>query len=198
MSTTQDRLAIYVAGPYSSDPVKGVRAAIEAADRIWEAGGVPYVPHLTHLWHLISPKCYDEWIEMGLAWVGRCDALLRLPGPSPGADEEAEHARDIECIPVHYSIGASIAFINEHVEGTLARHLKQCREICEWCNEQWPIHRVLNCDLPTGVHGSTCYSWTHTQAAELTDGTINEFHLCRATLLRREYDRRTIKKGTWQ
>ena len=80
---------IYVAGPYTNgDPVLNVRKAIEAAEQLRELGYVPFIPHLTHLWHLISPHEYEYWIEYDKEWLEKCDALLRLPGISKGADDE--------------------------------------------------------------------------------------------------------------
>jgi nucleoside 2-deoxyribosyltransferase len=95
---------VYVAGPYSkSDQVANVRAAIEAADRLADAGHSPYVPHLTMLWHLVSPKPYDAWIAHDLEWLATCDAVVRIPGDSPGADGEVAEAGRLG-IPVFYSV----------------------------------------------------------------------------------------------
>jgi hypothetical protein len=85
---------VYVAGPYTTgDPVLNVRAAIEAAERLIDAGHTPYVPHLTMLWHLVSPKPYEDWIAHDLEWLAVCDAVLRIPGDSGGADLETSEAR---------------------------------------------------------------------------------------------------------
>ena len=85
---------IYIAGPYSRpDPVVNVRAAIVVADELCAAGFVPFVPHLSHLWHLIAPKEYQTWLAYDLHWLSVCDAVIRLPGESPGADRECESAR---------------------------------------------------------------------------------------------------------
>ena len=35
---------------------------------------------------------YETWMEYDLAWLGACEALLRLPGHSPGADREVRYA----------------------------------------------------------------------------------------------------------
>jgi hypothetical protein len=35
----------------------------------------------------------DSWLSRGLEIVGRCDAVLRLPGESYGADAEVAHAK---------------------------------------------------------------------------------------------------------
>ena len=80
---------IYVAGPYTNDdPVLNVRKAIEAGEQLIALGFVPFIPHLTHLWHLISPHDIEYWYEYDNEWIRKCDALLRLPGESKGADDE--------------------------------------------------------------------------------------------------------------
>lgn len=94
---------VYVAGPYSSDPVLGTRAAIEAADWLAQRGFVPFIPHLTHFWHFLIPHPYEFWLEQDLEWLKKCDALLRLPGESSGADREVTMARTWH-IPVFFDV----------------------------------------------------------------------------------------------
>lgn len=95
---------IYVSGPYSQpDQALNVRAALDAATALMRHGMVPFVPHLTHFWHLVHPADYEDWLAHDLAWVERCDAVLRLPGVSPGADREVAHAQDCR-LPVFFDI----------------------------------------------------------------------------------------------
>ena len=85
---------VYLAGPYShDDPVANTHRTIQVADEL-AAGGrcIPYVPHLTLAWHLVSPKPYGFWIDYDLQVLRRCDAVLRLPGISAGADGEVAEA----------------------------------------------------------------------------------------------------------
>ncbi len=96
---------IYVAGPYSDgDTVAHVQAAVSAADTLLKMELFPYIPHLSHLWHLISPKPYEEWLEIDLHALTKCDALLRLPGKSSGARAEVIFAHE-RGIHVCYSVG---------------------------------------------------------------------------------------------
>jgi hypothetical protein len=62
-----------------------------------------FLPHLFAFWHTIHPHAREEWIELDLAWLARCDALLRVPGESPGADLEVRRAGELG-IPVFGSI----------------------------------------------------------------------------------------------
>ena len=92
---------IYVAGPYSKpDPVINTRNAVLVAKRLVAAGLLPFVPHLSHVWHLVSPQPYRYWLEYDLHWLRVCDGVLRLPGDSPGADEECAEARRLG-LPVY-------------------------------------------------------------------------------------------------
>ena len=94
---------IYIAAPYSSNPEMNVTKALEAADILFERGYIPVIPHLYHQWHNISPKSYDKWMEMGSAMLERCDGVLRLPGESPGADEEVRMAQELDK-PVYFGL----------------------------------------------------------------------------------------------
>jgi hypothetical protein len=42
-------------------------------------------------------------LDYDLNWLAKCDAVLRLPGASSGADREVEYAQKLG-IPVFYSI----------------------------------------------------------------------------------------------
>ena len=95
-------ISVYISGPYSKHMVEGTRNAILAAEELREAGFLPFVPHLSLLWDLVCPSPYDEWITYDLAWLDKCDFLLRLPGDSPGADQEVAHAQKLG-MPIFYS-----------------------------------------------------------------------------------------------
>ena len=91
---------VYVAGPYSrGDVAQNVRNAYNAASRLADAGCAPFVPHHTHFWQLMFPRSYEEWLRLDLAFLSCCDAVLRLPGESAGADGEVDQARRLG-IPV--------------------------------------------------------------------------------------------------
>ena len=88
-------MRIYIAGPYAKgDPVVNIRRMIMTAERIIEAGHVPFVPLLYHLWHLMSPHDYSYWMSLDRAWIEACDMLIWLDGESSGTQEDiaiAEH-----------------------------------------------------------------------------------------------------------
>jgi nucleoside 2-deoxyribosyltransferase len=91
---------VYISGPYSAgNREQNVQRALRAADLVEDRGFVVFVPHLNHFRHLRSPKPYAYWIRSDLAWLEKCDVLIRLPGRSPGADREVRKARQLG-IPV--------------------------------------------------------------------------------------------------
>ena len=97
-------MIIYISGPYSKGDVsENIRRACFAGDEILKKGHTPFVPHLTHLWHLISPKAWDEWMAIDMPLIGMCDALIRLPGESKGADLEVAEANRL-CMIIYYSL----------------------------------------------------------------------------------------------
>jgi len=104
MPNYPDALKVYVAGPYTKgDVVVNTRSAILAADALLEAGHHPYVPHLSHFWHLVAPRPYQDWLDLDLVWLRECDAVVRIPGESSGADMETAEARRLS-IPVFGSV----------------------------------------------------------------------------------------------
>lgn len=91
---------VYIAGPYSKgDVAQNVRTAVIWAEHVKCLGFQVFVPHLCHLWHLISPHSYLFWMDHDLAWLKKCDILLRMPGDSEGADREVAAAKALG-IPV--------------------------------------------------------------------------------------------------
>ena len=84
---------VYLAGPYTKpDPIENTHRIILIADALWNLGVVPVVPHLTLFWHFLRPRTYEEWLRYDLHLMARCDAVLRVPGASHGADGEVSYA----------------------------------------------------------------------------------------------------------
>ena len=98
-------MRIYIAGPYTKgDVAVNVNKAIKAADKLIDKGHLPYVPHLTHLWHIVSPKPYDFWMYLdGTIITYWAEAILRLEGVSLGADNEIDMAKDMH-LTIYYDI----------------------------------------------------------------------------------------------
>ena len=97
-------MKIYIAGPYTKgDVAENVRLAIHEADYVSRLGHVPFIPHLSHFWHMLIPHDYEFWMDQDMQWLMVCDAVLRLPGESNGADREVEKAKELN-MPIFYSV----------------------------------------------------------------------------------------------
>lgn len=97
-------MKIYVAGPYSKgDVAMNVRNALEVADQLVAMGHTPFVPHLTHFWHLVFPHPYEFWLEYDRQFIPDCDALFRMYGESNGANQEVAVAQRLG-LPIYYTI----------------------------------------------------------------------------------------------
>lgn len=85
---------LYLAGPYTRpDPIINTHAALQVATILFERKlYVPHIPHLTLLWHMVTPRPIAFWYDLDEHHLMRCEAFVRLPGESTGADLEAEAA----------------------------------------------------------------------------------------------------------
>ena len=100
------KIRVYVAGPIRLGTVAvNLSQAIQAGDELWREGFAPYIPHANYIWEIMCPKTAQEWLEHDLNWLAVCDAVLRIPGESEGADFEVFWAKDNK-IPVFYGIAA--------------------------------------------------------------------------------------------
>lgn len=94
-------------GPFE----KNLRQAIDAAHILLEYNIAPFVPHLNYVIETVYPKDYELWMLMDFAFIERCDALLRLPGESKGADREVIFAQN-RGVPVFTSMSDLIEWAN--------------------------------------------------------------------------------------
>ena len=101
------RIRVYIAGPISlGDQEENVRHAGDVGKRLLARGFAVMIPQLTHL---IDPdgvygtEGYVRWLESDFSFISVCDAVLRLPGDSRGADAETRFAESLG-IPVFTSI----------------------------------------------------------------------------------------------
>jgi len=102
-----DRPWVYIASPYTKGDVAiNVRSQLVAFDSLMDMGVIPVAPLYSHFQHLFSPRPYQDWIDLDLEIVKRCDACLRLSATcwmadgtqyvqteSSGADGEVEALR---------------------------------------------------------------------------------------------------------
>lgn len=84
---------IYIACPMTNGYwTDNVIACLDAANKLIERGYCPIVPVMTWMWDLYSKKSQREWLEYDFGLIAIADAILRIPGPSPGSDEEVGYA----------------------------------------------------------------------------------------------------------
>lgn len=111
-------MLILIAGPYASgtdgDPAlmaRNLRRLEEAAWPVFQAGHIPMIGEWVALPVLSSagatgpsdPLAAEVMYPTAERLLQHCDAVLRLPGESRGADQDVAMARD-RGIPVYFSI----------------------------------------------------------------------------------------------
>jgi len=103
---------VYVAGPITiPDPIWNTHTAVLVADRLYNSGlCVPLVPHMNLLWHFIVPHDVEYWYKYDLAVMKRCEAVLRLPGESKGAEAEVAQAVAWR-LPVFYDVPTLLEWV---------------------------------------------------------------------------------------
>ena len=94
---------VYIACPCTKGVCENVAKSHDAWDQLFDLGFFPFNPLFTHYQHLRKQRPYQEWTRYDDAWVLRCDAILRLPGESSGADQEVALA-EAHGIPVFHKI----------------------------------------------------------------------------------------------
>lgn len=88
------RLRVYVAGPITSDPMRGVFRGIEAGRRLFQDGLAPFMPHADAFWFL-GEGHWAAYMTYDLEFVAVCEAVYRLSGASKGADKEVAVAQEL-------------------------------------------------------------------------------------------------------
>lgn len=105
--TFNEKPWVYIASPYTyGDTLFNVQRQLEAKKELFEIGVTPIDPLPGS--HLFETQCqpmhYQTWINYTLELESRCDAVLRLPGKSSGADGEVKAAINSFKIPVFYEV----------------------------------------------------------------------------------------------
>lgn len=110
------RPVVYVAGPFRlPEPFVNIRQAIVAGERLEESGVITaWVPHQNAMWDLVHPHDSEFWLDYDICQLSRSDALYRMPGMSPGADDEVTWAEAHE-LPVFYDQSDVIAWAESFI-----------------------------------------------------------------------------------
>lgn len=83
-----EKAMVYVAGPITSNPFGCVRESVPVFLELREMGLVPFMPQWSVLPEMIEKIDYEVWLEHDFDIIRHCQAIVRLPGDSPGADRE--------------------------------------------------------------------------------------------------------------
>lgn len=99
---------VYIAGPYDDSDCLAIREQrVEIAMHWWhvlvDAGFVAFCPHLSHYLKEFKDRPRADFLGQSIAWLDKCDCLLRLPGESPGSDQEVAEMQRL-ARPVFHSI----------------------------------------------------------------------------------------------
>ena len=95
---------VYIAGPVSRGDVHvNVKTACHVWGTLRALGYIGICPHWSAIQQMVDPISYCQWLDYDFELITKCDALLRLDGVSPGADEEVVRARELG-IPVVYTL----------------------------------------------------------------------------------------------
>lgn len=100
-------MRVYVAGPMKlGDHMANIRQGLDAGAALMKAGHSPFIPQLSSFFALVHPNIdYEDWLSYDFHWIEVCDALIRTPGESAGADREVKFAVANK-IPVFLSVPA--------------------------------------------------------------------------------------------
>ena len=103
MAKPKGKPLVYIASPYRlGNKARNVRRQVDAAHRLMRMGYAAWPPLLNHYIDIVHRHGEGEWLEQDMVLLRRCDALLRLPGESRGADLEVSMAGEWG-IPVAHS-----------------------------------------------------------------------------------------------
>jgi len=109
-------MKVFIASPYSGNPEVNTIFQMEIADELLKVGLTPFIPLLVHYMDLKFPQPYDVWLNYTKTWISSCDVLLRVGGPSSGADSEVEEAKRIGK-PVFFDIESLFKYIENGGQG---------------------------------------------------------------------------------
>lgn len=96
---------VYISGPITQGcQFRNIGVAMETFDMLMDTGIYSYCPHWTAFQQIHRPRLHREWLRFDIeAMLPRCNAVLRIEGPSDGADEECRVATRLG-LPIFHTI----------------------------------------------------------------------------------------------
>ena len=116
MSSYDKAMTVFIAGPHTKgDACMNVRAGMDMYHELADLGFAPYCHLLVHFQHIVHPRSYGDWLELGFVWLDRCHCVFRLSGASDGADAEVARAQE-NGMPVFYDIPSLLEWRSENLK----------------------------------------------------------------------------------
>jgi NTP pyrophosphatase (non-canonical NTP hydrolase) len=111
-------MKVYIAGPINSSGlfIENLRRALRVATILKNEGFYPFIPNLFLTWQVYDNMSEHTMLEMDRVWLLSCDAMVRIPGESKGADQEERWATE-----------AGIPVLKWGEDGTCMQYLKAYR-----------------------------------------------------------------------
>lgn len=86
-------VVVFLSGPYSDNPTARTLDAADLQHWLMDKGYIVFCPHTAYHWlDQIRERTYEDWMRQCLAFVQKCDIVVRMPGVSPGSDRECSAA----------------------------------------------------------------------------------------------------------
>lgn len=149
------RKRVYIAGPISQgDLRRNLDQSKIAAKALMRFGLAPLNPMLSCYSAVASDTpqvlhdfTHEEWLEADLPWVETAAAVLRLPGPSKGADAEVQHAA-AKGVPVYQRM---FQLVVDLCPGTV--NFRPAKEADDLIDALWTVPKKseVKRDEPTGT-----------------------------------------------
>jgi len=116
-------MLVYIAGPLSKGPLEmNIRNAVSVGRTLLASDIDPVIPHLYCFMEMMFPlQDYERWLKFDFELIKRCDALLRIPGLSDGADREVSFAVD-RGIPVFFDVETLLLW-KKHIDNSQVQEL---------------------------------------------------------------------------
>jgi hypothetical protein len=110
---------VYVAAPYNSNPIHNTWQSMIYANQLVDLGLIPIVPHISSmLWNLHTPRPEAFWYQYTMELMRLCDAVVRFPGESKGAEAEIREAETMGIL-VFYNIKDLVTYLDGVSKGVV-------------------------------------------------------------------------------
>jgi len=111
------RPTVFLAGPLAQAPTASqTQQALRLWGKLEQLGFAPFCPQWFHFTAQSYPPDASVWLEQGLIWLEKCDAMLLLSGETRGAEPLLAHAK-AHGIPVFNENPVGLRRLARYFEG---------------------------------------------------------------------------------